>query len=85
MPRGSHHTITGTLSQGRRGFELHVDGGGIWALDVPSWRRARNLVGQRVTVNGTRAGFDLLDVEELWTGRRRSASRFEAWRKALFG
>lgn len=71
MPRGTRHVLTGTLRLARRGFELHMDGGGIWALDVPSWRRARRLLGQRVTVEGTRSGFDLLDVQRMWTEAER--------------
>ena len=67
MPRGTRHTVTGILHLARRGFELHVDGGGVWALDVPSRRRTRKLVDQRVTVVGTRSGFDLLDVHDMWT------------------
>lgn len=67
MPRGTRHTVTGILHLAPRGFELHVDGGGVWALDIMSWRRARKLVGQRVTVMGTRSGFDLLDVYEMGT------------------
>jgi len=59
--------LTGILHLAPRGFELHVDDGGIWALDISSWRRTRNMVGQRVTVVGTRSGFDLLDVHEIWT------------------
>jgi hypothetical protein len=65
MPRGTRHVLTGTLRLARRGFELHMDGGCVWALDVPSWRPARRFLGQRVTVEGTRSGFDLLDVHRL--------------------
>jgi len=71
MPRGTRHVLTGTLRLARRGFELHMDGGGVWALDVPSWRRARRLVGQQVTVEGTRSGFDLLDIDRLHTMKSR--------------
>jgi hypothetical protein len=60
MPLGTHHDVTGMLYQSGRGLELHVDGGGVWALDAPG--RARKLVGQRVRVKGLRTGFDLLDV-----------------------
>jgi hypothetical protein len=67
MPRGTRHRVTGILHLATRGIELHNDGGGIWALDIPSWRRARKLVGQRVTVMGTRSRFDLLDVHEMET------------------
>ncbi|MEQ8310424.1 MAG: DUF5818 domain-containing protein [Sphingopyxis sp.] len=70
MPRGTRHTVTGILHLAPRGFELHMDGGGVWALDVPSWRRTRKLVSQRVMVIGTRSGFDLLDVHEMGTARQ---------------
>jgi hypothetical protein len=43
---------------------LKVDDGGIYALDVD--RSARKLLGQRVTVEGVRSGFDRLDVD--WIG-----------------
>jgi hypothetical protein len=61
MPRGTPHIVIGTLHLAERGFEIHVEGGGIWALDAP--RSARKLLGKRVWVAGVRSGFDLLDVE----------------------
>lgn len=64
MPRGTCHIVTGILRPGRWGYSLEVDGGGIWQLDVR--RSARKLLGQRVTVEGIRSGFDLLDVERIW-------------------
>ena len=85
MPRGTRHKVTGILRLARRGFELHVDGGGVWALDVPSWRRARKLVDQRVTVMGTRSGFDPLDVHEIWTGARPTRSAIATFWRVLFG
>lgn len=51
------------LRLARRGYELHVDGGGVWALDV-AWR-ARKLRGRRVIVEGIRSGFDRLDVDRI--------------------
>lgn len=62
MPRGSHHVLTGVLQSGREGIELHVDGGGYWFIDPPSWGKTRRLIGQRVIVQGVRAGFNLLDA-----------------------
>lgn len=64
MPLGTRHRVTGLLLNSRRGFVLEVEGGGAYALDTD--RRAHNLVGQRVTVEGTRSGFDRLDVD--WIG-----------------
>jgi hypothetical protein len=65
MPRGTRHIETGILRVGRWGYELEMEGGGVWRLDVT--RSARRLVGQRVTVEGTRAGFDVLDVTRMRT------------------
>jgi hypothetical protein len=64
MARGTRHIETGILRPGCWGYSLHMDGGGIWELDVT--RSARKLLGQRVTVEGTRAGFNLLDVSCIW-------------------
>lgn len=61
MPRGTRHIETGILRPGCWGYSLHMDGGGIWELDVT--RSPRKLLGQRVTVEGTRAGFNLLNVD----------------------
>lgn len=65
MPRGSHHVLTGVLRSGRDCLELHVDGGGYWFIDPPSWGKARGLIGKRVIVRGTRAGFNLMDATEI--------------------
>lgn len=82
MPRGTRHMLTGTLFLARRGFELHMDGGGVWALDVPSWRRARRFLGQRVTVEGTRSGFDLLDINRMHiVGEQEMADTW--WRRLI--
>lgn len=64
---GSRHRVTGRLMQARRGLVLEVEDGGIYALDMD--RAAAELLGQRVTVEGTRSGFDRLDVE--WIGPAR--------------
>lgn len=60
MPRGSRHDETGRLREERGQFTLDRDAGGSWRLDVQ--RGAKQLVGRRVRVVGTRAEFDLLDV-----------------------
>lgn len=49
----------------KRGLILEVDDGGIYALDTDAG--AKELLGQRVIVEGVRSGFDRLDVE--WIGR----------------
>lgn len=63
MPMGSRHCVTGMLMQSARGLVVEVDGGGTYALDAPG--SARKLLGQRVTVEGTRSGFDRLDVDRI--------------------
>ena len=64
---GSRHRVTGRLMQSRRGLVLEVEDGGVYALDMD--RPATELLGQWVTVEGTRSGFDRLDVE--WIGPAR--------------
>ncbi|WOE74654.1 DUF5818 domain-containing protein [Alterisphingorhabdus coralli] len=69
MPMGTRHTVTGILRRSRYGlYALEVDGGGVWQLDCGWGWKARKLVGQKVTVEGTRGGFDLLFVDMLWLG-----------------
>jgi hypothetical protein len=63
MPKGARHIETGILRPGCWGYSLHMDGGGIWELDTT--RPMRKLLGQRITVEGTRAGFNLLDVNKV--------------------
>jgi hypothetical protein len=48
----------------QRGLLLEMDDGGVYALDADP--DARKLLGQRVSVEGTRSGFDRIDVE--WIG-----------------
>ncbi|MEG8038488.1 DUF5818 domain-containing protein [Sphingomonas sp. LR60] len=64
MPRGTRHVLTGTLRRTRFGHALDMDGGGVWQLDV-GWLAAWRLCGRRVRVEGTRSGFDLLDVRRM--------------------
>jgi hypothetical protein len=66
MPRGARHVETGILRPSQYGlYALEIDGGGVWQLDVGWGWKARKLVGQRVTVEGARAGFNLLDVKRI--------------------
>lgn len=60
MPRGTHHILTGLLLDGAVFPVLSVDGGGQWRVDLPG--KYRRLIGKRVAIEGTRSGFDLLDV-----------------------
>lgn len=64
MPRGTVHLVEGTLDFDCYIYILKVDGGGQWQLDIG--RSVRSLIGKRVMVRGTRAGFDLLDVSKIW-------------------
>jgi len=68
MPMGTRHRETGLLLDSTRGLVLQVDGGGVYALDTNP--DAHRLLGQRVTVEGTRSGFDRLDVD--WIGPART-------------
>jgi Protein of unknown function (DUF5818) len=63
MPLGTRHEVTGMLRSVPRGYVLEVDGGGVWALDWPWPKKA--MLNQRVTVTGTRGGFDSLDVTKI--------------------
>lgn len=66
MPMGTCYTVTGILRPSQHGPQaLEMNGGGGWQLDVGRGWKARRPVGQRVTVEGTRAGFDLLDVRKI--------------------
>ncbi len=48
-----------------RGLVLSLADGGVWALDTDD-ANAREFLGQRVIVEGVRAGFDRIDVS--WIG-----------------
>jgi hypothetical protein len=64
MPIGTHHRVSGVLLASRRGPILQVDDGGVWAIDTH--RSITAFLGQRVTVEGRRAGYDLLEID--WIG-----------------
>ena len=63
MPRGTRHTLSGTLRWNGRCYILEIDNGGYWLLDTS--KSYRRLVDYKVTVEGTRSGFNLLDVRSL--------------------
>ena len=65
MPMGTRHTLTGTLRRTCLGYELEMDGGGVWQLDVGWGWAARCNLDRRVTIVGTRSGFNLLDVSRI--------------------
>lgn len=65
MPIGTRYTVTGELRWDKRNHihRLDVGGGAFWYVDICG--RNRHLIGQRVTVEGTRSGFNLLDVDRV--------------------
>ena len=81
MPRGARHVETGILRPGKWGYRLETDGGGMWQLDVAG--SARRYLGRRVTVEGTRAGFDLLDVHRICLGERLAELPSGGWSDLL--
>lgn len=67
MPRGTRHTLNGTLGWDDRN-RLHVltmEGGGYWFLDLPLFTRTHHLMDREVTVEGVRTGFNLLNVSNI--------------------
>jgi hypothetical protein len=64
MPMETRHRLTGMLLQSPRGYLLRMDDGGTWALDLD--RPAKRMLGQRVTIEGARSGFDRINVD--WIG-----------------
>lgn len=58
---GTRHRVTGQLNSSPRGYVLRVDDGGVWALDAPL--TVEQHLGHRVIVEGTRVGFDRLEVD----------------------
>ena len=65
MPRGTRHTLTGTLGWNERNHihVLHMKGGGYWFVDMPS--RTSHLIDRDITVEGVRSGFNMLDVHRI--------------------
>lgn len=65
---GNHHSkrmrLSGMLGQGGRGPHLTTDEGDLWVLEVVDFDPA--LVGRRVTVEGSLAGLDRLQLD--WIG-----------------
>lgn len=61
---GTRKRVSGTLSRGRRGLILTTDDSELWIIDTDD--DVAQLLGQRVTVEGTSAGFDRLKVD--WVG-----------------
>jgi hypothetical protein len=60
MSIGSSINESGLLLRDGPTLVLRRDGGGRWRLDLDSIPHA--LIGRRVSVMGTRSGFDIVDV-----------------------
>lgn len=75
MPIGTKHQESGILIQDANQLLLQRDHGGYRRLYAP--RRSRRLIGQRVSICGTRTGFDWLDVDSM-------ASKHEFIRTGFF-
>lgn len=63
VPRGDLVDETGLVLRDGHRTILRVDDGGEWDLDLLP--RHGNLLGQRVRVQGRRAGFNLIDVHRV--------------------
>ncbi len=63
MPKGAKHIETGILRPSVWGYSLETEGGGVWQLDITG--SVSKYLGQRVTVEGIRSGFNLLDVHRI--------------------
>lgn len=62
--KGERYRLEGLLLDSRRGPLLQMDDGGVWALETES--DISLMLGQRVTLEGVKSGFDRLNVE--WLG-----------------
>ncbi len=81
MPKGAWHVETGILRARQWGYALERHDGGMWQLDVPG--SARRYLGMRVTVEGRRSGFDMLDVHRIWQVDELGKRPLRGW-SALF-
>ncbi|MGB3722782.1 MAG: DUF5818 domain-containing protein [Pacificimonas sp.] len=63
MSIGSHHIETGSLVRDGRMLVLRRDEGGRWRIDPDPKTEA--FIGERVRVEGTRVGFDILHVSAI--------------------
>lgn len=83
MPKGSRRELTGMLLNDRGRLFLRVDDGGTWRLQTDP--RAFGQVGRRVSLEGIRVGFDLLDVEAVWPAGEAKPEPELSWLRRLFG
>lgn len=61
MAKGDHYNVTGILRAGRWGYSLEAEG--TWRLDVTG--SATKYLDQRVTIQGIRSDFDMIDVSHI--------------------
>lgn len=66
MPKYTRHVDSGTLRLNHFGYVLEQEGGGFWVLEMWKPRKPERYLGQRVTVEGTRVGFNILSVDRMW-------------------
>lgn len=64
MPRWVPVEETGILLREKKGYVLSLSGGGYWVLEDLPWRIGKYL-GKRVTVKGTRTGFNSISVKQI--------------------
>jgi len=75
---------TGILRPNRQGYSLELEGGGSWQLDVSG--SAKSYAGRRVTVEGIRSGFNLIDVHDIrLAGASRRNRRPSMWERIIGG
>lgn len=67
MALGTRHIATGRLSMiDLSTYAMELDGGGVWRLDMGLNGDWHPLLEKRVTVEGIRTDFDVLQVKRLW-------------------
>lgn len=84
MPKWTNHVECGTLRLNHFGYVLDMDGGGFWVLEMWGVRKPRHYLGQRVTVEGARVGFNILSVDRFWReGEQRPLTWIDRLRHAI--
>ena len=64
MPVSQPVRETGLLVDSAQGPQLNLPGGGNWQIE-PS-RAVNRLIGERVTLEGTRSGFNDIACQRIW-------------------
>lgn len=63
MSIGSKHHMVGVLRTSPLGYELQERNGGVWELEFGLFSRPSRFVGRRISIEGRRAGFNLIEVD----------------------